>query len=157
MTKIKAPQTPAEMLDEFCREVEKSFGYHVEDNTSPSPELIAHRMQRTTGWQELSAIYTKAARLLEKYRRMDAGHRDPFKVQRWLRRDGRFPDDANDVGRIISAAAAAMDSACTWEIVGDCVFQGEDEKYYVGTVEFVVAPANPEYVKELLEEDSDEE
>jgi hypothetical protein len=36
------------------------------------------------------------------------------------------------------------------------LFLGEDDKYYVGTVEFCISEANPDYVKDVLEQDGGE-
>ena len=79
-----------------------------------------------------------------------------MKIKRWIR-DGNEEfekqgfDDTED---ILCAAGRLLDNAYSHEIVGEVLFEGEDGKFYTGTVEFVIAEADPEYVKEALDEDA---
>jgi len=122
--------TALEVLKEFVRDVEAAY--------------------------PLRETYLRAKEVLDREARMDPGHADPFKVKKWIRRDDRFPSDTENMSDIIGAAARALEKSCSWDIVGECVFLGEDDQYYVGTVEFVVGIANPDYIKELLEENDAE-
>jgi hypothetical protein len=81
---------------------------------------------------------------------------DDLKIKRWLRK-GEFSDDAKTIGDIIYEAGELLDFiiATGHEIVGQNMFQAEDGKWYTATVEVVVNRANPESVKELLEENED--
>ena len=79
-----------------------------------------------------------------------------MKIKRWIR-DGNEEfekqglDDTED---ILGAAGCLMDHAFSHEIVGEVLFEGEDGKFYTGKVEFVIAEADPEYVKEALDEEA---
>ena len=50
-----------------------------------------------------------------------------------------------------------VSTANSWDICGEVLFIGDDDRYYVGTVEFVIAPANPAYVEQALGEDRDDQ
>lgn len=79
-----------------------------------------------------------------------------MKIKRWIR-DGNESfekqgfDDTED---ILCAAGRLLDDACSHEIVGEVLFEGEDGKFYAGTVEFVIAEADPDYTREVLDEDA---
>ena len=79
-----------------------------------------------------------------------------MKIKRWIR-DGNEEfekqgfDDTED---ILCAAGCLMDHAYSHEIVGEVLFEGEDGKFYVGTVEFVIAEANPDYARGVLDEEA---
>ncbi len=81
-----------------------------------------------------------------------------MKIKKWLRdgNEGFAAQGLDDTDDILCAAGRLLDHACSHDIVGEVLFRGEDGKYYVGTVEFVIAEANPEYVKDVLEEIKDE-
>jgi hypothetical protein len=81
------------------------------------------------------------------------------KIAKWIR-DGHYALSANgieDTDDLLAAAGRALDKACSHDIVGECLFEGDDGKTYVGTVEFVINEANPEYVREVMDESKDEE
>ena len=59
-------------------------------------------------------------------------------------------DDSTEI--LMSIAGRKLDKSCAHEIMGPVMFEADDGKTYVGTVEFVLAEANPEYVKQVLEE-----
>lgn len=75
-------------------------------------------------------------------------------IQRWIREgnDG-LSSCAQTIGELLEYAGGCLDRACSYDIVGEVVFEAEDGVTYVGTVEFVIGRANPDYVKELIEED----
>lgn len=54
---------------------------------------------------------------------------------------------------VTEQAAANLDRGCTWDICGEIVFEGSDNCYYVGTVEFVIGPANPAYLEQMRRDD----
>jgi hypothetical protein len=58
---------------------------------------------------------------------------------------------------IVELACECLNAANSWDICGEVLFLGNDGKHYCGTVEFVVAPANPVYVSQALGENKDEE
>ena len=79
-----------------------------------------------------------------------------MKIKRWSRDgneefEGQGLDDTED---ILCAAGRLLDDACSHEIVGEVLFEGEDGKFYKGTVEFVIAEADPDYVREVLDEEA---
>ena len=79
-----------------------------------------------------------------------------MKIKRWIRDgneefEGQGLDDTED---ILCAAGCLMDHAYSHEIVGEVLFEGEDGKFYVGTVEFVIAEANPDYARGVLDEEA---
>lgn len=69
---------------------------------------------------------------------------DKVKVKRWIRSgelDERYTDQddiLDDCGRL-----------------GEVMFEGEDGKMYVITVEAVISEANPDYVKDVLTAEED--
>jgi hypothetical protein len=87
--------------------------------------------------------------------RLAFGAKDPLRIRRWLR-SGELDRSCQTVQDLYDQAGAMLDRACSGDICGPCVFQGEDGAWYVGTVEFHIGPANPAYVQELLEEDAAE-
>jgi hypothetical protein len=77
-----------------------------------------------------------------------------MKIKRWIQ-DGHGAlscSGVNTEADLIEAAGAALDSACSWDIMGEVMFEGEDGKIYVGCVEFIISEANPEYAKEKIAE-----
>jgi hypothetical protein len=58
---------------------------------------------------------------------------------------------------VAELACAPMDRACTWDICGEVVFVADDGRHYVGTVEFVIGPANPSYVEEIDKKAEDDD
>lgn len=70
-------------------------------------------------------------------------------------REGELSDPAS-VPDMLEQAGRLLDKAYSHEIVGEVVFEGEDGNHYVGTTEFVIGVANPEYLKDVLKEEADE-
>jgi hypothetical protein len=89
--------------------------------------------------------------------RLAFGARRPLKVRRFLKAGLFDAASVKTVRDLYEQAGALLDGACSWDICGECLFEGEDGRHYVGTVEFVVGPASPWYVKEALAEIRDEE
>ena len=82
----------------------------------------------------------------------------PLKIKRWIR-DGNEGLSAQGIDTqelLLESAGGALDSACSHDIMGEILFEGDDGKFYVGCVEFSIAEANPDVVKEALEEEADE-
>ena len=59
-------------------------------------------------------------------------------------------DDLGSVKAMINAAGDMLDHACSHDICGSPVFKAADGKWYVGSVEFSVAPVNPQYLIDHL-------
>lgn len=82
---------------------------------------------------------------------------DQMKIKRWIREgNDALHTCASTIGELLEYAGGCLDSACSHDIVGEVVFEAEDGLTYVGTVEFRVGIANPDYVKELKDEQQDE-
>ena len=80
---------------------------------------------------------------------------EKIKVKRWLKA-GELDPKKVDQDDILDDCGALLDSAYSHEILGDVMFEGTDGKFYVITVEAIISEANPDFVKEALE-DLDEE
>lgn len=76
----------------------------------------------------------------------------PQKITKWIR-SGVHGVEAETVDGLLQIAGRKLDDAYSHEIMGEIVFEGEEGKHYVGSVEFVVSEANPEYVAGVLEEE----
>ena len=61
-------------------------------------------------------------------------------------------ENCTTVENVLRKAAMCLDGAAAYEIVGDCLFQADDGKYYCGHVEFVLDEADDDYVRESLKE-----
>ena len=77
-----------------------------------------------------------------------------MKIKKWIR-TGELDPCITDSDGIIEAAGAALDRSCSYDILGEVMFEADDGKHYVVTVEAVIAEANPEYVKQVLEKDKE--
>ena len=76
-----------------------------------------------------------------------------LKIKRWIRTGelyGELPKDTED---LIEAAGGILDSCESHEILGTLAFEAEDGQVYVMTVEAVIGKINPDYLKELQQED----
>ena len=80
-----------------------------------------------------------------------------MKIKKWLRdgNDGYLGKEVNDTNELLRRAGRALDQHYSHEIMGEILFEGEDGKMYVGCVEFIISEANPDYAKEVLEEDEE--
>ena len=77
-----------------------------------------------------------------------------MKIKKWIR-TGELDPCITDSEGIIEAAGAALDKNCAYDILGEVMFEADDGKYYVVNVEASILEANPEYVKQVLEEDEE--
>lgn len=81
-----------------------------------------------------------------------------MEITEWLR-DGNHSfkkQGLATVDEVLEAAGRLLDKACSGDIVGEIIFKGADGRTYVGTVEFVINEADPDYVREATEEAEDE-
>jgi hypothetical protein len=77
---------------------------------------------------------------------------DNLKITEWVC-DGHEALSASgitDTDELLDSAANALDHACSWDIMGEILFKAEDGEYYVGTVDFVISKANPDYVADMI-------
>jgi len=61
-------------------------------------------------------------------------------------------DECGSTEEVLEQAGRLLDRSCSHEICGEVLFKAADGKYYVGTVEFMIQEANPEYVRDTLVE-----
>lgn len=73
-----------------------------------------------------------------------------MKITKWLRTGEVGPCESED--ELLESAGILLDNHSSHEILGEVVFEAEDGKTYVMTVEAVIAEANPAYVNSLTEE-----
>jgi hypothetical protein len=76
-------------------------------------------------------------------------------IKRWIRDGCDMEEVCNTVAEVLEIAGRRMDKAYTYDICGDVVFEADNKKIYVGCVEFSIEEADPEYIKELEEEDDE--
>jgi len=81
----------------------------------------------------------------------------PMRIERWIRdgHEGFESQKIEDTEELLEATGRLLDRAYSHDIAGEILFEGIDGKFYAGTVEFCIDEANPEYVKEALEEEED--
>ena len=79
---------------------------------------------------------------------------DQMEIKKWIS-TGNLDGEPKNTEGIMEQAAGMLDTACSWDIAGEIVFQGEDGKYYVGCTEFHISEANPDYIKDVLEMEKD--
>jgi hypothetical protein len=81
---------------------------------------------------------------------------EKIKVKRWLKA-GELDPTIFEQDDILENCGNLLDASCSHEILGDVMFEGTDGKFYTITVEAVISEANPDFVKEALEDLKDEE
>src|SRR5262245_14355575 len=96
--------------------------------------------------------YLRALQLrLEAADRLAFEAASPLKVKRWLRAGELDTEQVKTTADIYWQAIDLMDNACSHDIVGLPLFEGEDANYYVGELSFGISPADPDFVKAELE------
>ena len=77
----------------------------------------------------------------------------PHVIKRWLKDgDPGMSDYVGNSRGILVVAGRRLDKSGSGEIVGDMLWEAENGKFYTGSVEFTMYEANPETVKEALED-----
>lgn len=77
--------------------------------------------------------------------------KNPIKIKKWIS-DGNAGlsimglQDTNDLYEV---CGHVLDNTCSWDIMGEVLFEGDDDKVYVLNVEAVISEANEEYVQEV--------
>jgi hypothetical protein len=77
------------------------------------------------------------------------------KIKRWLR-DGieGLAKDCCDTNDLLDRAGRALDAlACSHDLMGEILFEGEDGVIYTGDVEFIISKATPAYVEAVMDGD----
>ncbi len=80
---------------------------------------------------------------------------NPFPVIGWRRTGELDPDRIGTVQDIYEQANRLLDKACARDIVGHCVFQGEDQRWYMLTVEPYISEVDEDALAELDAEDEE--
>jgi len=99
--------------------------------------------------KEMNGVTVCDARILDSFRNLG--------IKRFLRSGNLrnpLPVDTDD---LLDDAASLLDAVCSHDIFGEVVFEGEDGKCYVLSVEGYIGLINPKYLKEIQKEDEDEE
>ncbi len=87
-------------------------------------------------------------------RRLSIDSTDPIRIKKWLR-NGEFEVSPDmDVQDLYDQSDDILDNT---DSVGECVFQGDDGEWYVGTVEFHIEQIHPAYLAALQAEDGGED
>ena len=81
---------------------------------------------------------------------------NPLRIKQFLRSGEFEPAAIATVQDLYEQAGNLLDRACR-DICGYCLFEGEDGKFYLGTVEFLVDQVDPDFVKSTLEEFPEED
>jgi uncharacterized Zn finger protein (UPF0148 family) len=81
----------------------------------------------------------------------------PIGIKRFIR-DGHMDGSVTpkDTAELLEWAGHTLDKACSHDICGEILFEGNDGKVYCLTVEAVIGEANPKYVEAVLSEDEEE-
>lgn len=79
-----------------------------------------------------------------------------LRVKRWIATGELQVTGRETQDEILEHCGRLLDKSCSYEILGEVLFQATDGKYYTVTVEAVVGRANPEWVKEVIEEHKDD-
>ena len=75
----------------------------------------------------------------------------PLKIKRWIE-TGEFGKPLpRNTAQLLHDAGELLDVSHAKEITGSCLFLGEDNRFYAGSVEFHYYAANPEYVRDVLQ------
>lgn len=72
-----------------------------------------------------------------------------IKIKEWLVQ-GEFSGTEKDSQEVIEAAAGALDSSASHEILGQNLFQGMDGTYYTVTVEAIIRPVGRKAALEMM-------
>lgn len=112
---------------------------------------------RQEEWDVMQPIHEdalqKASDALEEFDRIKFESKNPLGIKRWIRTgefggDDELPGNTNDVYYV---AGCLLDSACSHEIFGTVVFEADNGKVYVMSVEGCLGEINPDYLKDLEE------
>jgi len=77
-----------------------------------------------------------------------------MKITKWIR-TGELNDSITTKEELLESCGDLLDASCSSEILGEVVFEADDGKTYVVTVEAVISEANPEYLEDLTADDDE--
>lgn len=115
-------------------------------------------------WEVIEPIHTdalaKAVEALDEFDRIKLDAEEPLKIKRWILA-GQFDEEGEgpplDTNGVYSLAGDLLDGSCSSEIFGSVLFEGENGKYYTMSVEGSLGEAHPDYVKDVLAEETDDD
>lgn len=70
-----------------------------------------------------------------------------MKIIKWIR-SGELDSSITTKEELLESCGDLLDASCSSEILGEVVFEADDGKTYVVTVEAVISEANPEYLQD---------
>lgn len=104
-----------------------------------------------------AAALKEGAEALDEMDKIRFEAEEPLEIKRWISKGEFDTDDIGNVGHIYEQAGNLLDHHCSGEILGTVLFEGVNGKYYTISVEGVLGEANPEWVKEMLENPPEDE
>jgi hypothetical protein len=97
-------------------------------------------------------VVIKNAREIKRLAEQALRPEKPLRVKKWIRTGELDKNKAQK--EILEDCGRLLDEAYSHEILGEVLFLATDGKYYVITVEALIQEANPEYVKDVISENS---
>lgn len=80
----------------------------------------------------------------------------PLKIKRFIQDGEIHTDDVKNTDQLLERAGHLLDKSYSHDIVGQVMFEADNSKIYVMTVEAIINEANPDYVKKVLDEIAEE-
>lgn len=118
-----------EVLREFVNDVEMVHNGGADADFPAAVNATAANLAED--WPDLAMTYIKARSALALHSRLSLNSPKPMTVKKWLRNgESAAFQDCNDIDDIFARAGRLMDKACTWEILGDVVFIGDNDVRY---------------------------
>lgn len=94
----------------------------------------------------------RADQALHNFKQTAFNSATPLSIREWLA-SGELSLDLTTTNEVYESAGQILDKACSYDILGPVLFQGEDRKFYTMTVEAVLGEASEDFVKSMLPED----
>jgi hypothetical protein len=148
---------PRQLLEEFVRQIERLDENLKSDDESvrrEALERLRNGERAAPDWHGMARLYAEAKEMLELDRRLHYDSENPFRIRRWIS-TGELAGEPKDVSELLERAARNLDRSCAYDILGDALFEGEDGKLYTCFVEAVIDEAAPEFAREIIEREHD--
>lgn len=130
-----------------------TFGFSFAEET----ELISYAMCSAVAKVNCIVHHCRVCQFEWATLPLDAVPKPPMKITKWIRDGIHGLSHVKDTAQLYEEASNALNGACSWDIMGTVVFEAEDGKTYVGNVEFDIGLINPDYLKQLQDEDKENE